>query len=115
MPLRRNWQQALEKLASEGRCRACGRTDRKLDCAHVVGRARDERRAGYVIVNPDSIVPLCGPSTDSSSCHYLYDAHRLDLCGLLTVEESVQAVRDAGGLGAAYRRVTGSRLEDTAA
>lgn len=114
MPLCRDWKQALAKLEAEGRCRACGRSDRKLECAHVIGRSRDERRGDYAIVNPDSIVPLCGPSGDSKSCHARYDAHALDLAGVLTVEESLQAVRDAGGLGAAYRRVTGRRLEDAA-
>jgi hypothetical protein len=114
MTLRRNWDLAIAKIADEGACRACGRSDRKLDCAHVVGRRADVRSGNTAIVNPDSIIPLCGPSTDTASCHCRYDQHRLDVCGLLSLDESVQAVRDAGGLGAAYRRVTGQRLEDAA-
>lgn len=104
--MKRDWAAAIEKCQLEARCRACGRSDRKIDAAHVIGRSRDERRGSIVFVNPDSIIPLC------TVCHGEYDAHRMDACGLLSVDEGVQAVRDAGGLGAAYRRVTGRRLDE---
>lgn len=55
-------------------------------------------------------MPLCPASV--SDCHGRYDRHELDLLPYLTVEEQARAVLDAGGIVAAYRRVTGSRGMD---
>jgi hypothetical protein len=108
--IRRDWSAARLKLEDEGRCRVCQRGDVKLDAAHVIGRFRDpEVRPGVRRVDPDAIVPLCGPAVDSDTCHGRYDAHRLDLLPHLTVDEQVRAVQDAGGLEAARRRITGER------
>lgn len=105
--VRRDWQDALAKVAAEGVCRVCGSTLR-VEAAHVIGRARDRRRPdGIVRVDPDSVVPLCGPATSSGTCHGRYDAHELDLAPYLTAEEGARAVLDAGGLWAAVRRVSG--------
>lgn len=103
--IRRDWTDARAKLEAEGECRIslCVSGER-LECAHVVGRFRDpEVSPGRRRVLPDAIVPLC------RTHHGEYDAHRLDLLPYLTLEEQLQAVRDAGGLEAARRRLIGSR------
>lgn len=95
-------------------CRVCGSVG-KTERAHVAGRRHDRLARSdngvalsHRVVDPDSIVPLCGPATDSSSCHYLYDAHRLDLLPHLTPAEEVRAVADLGGIEAARRRLAPS-------
>lgn len=67
-------------------------------------------RGGKIIVAPVRIVPLCGPATDSATCHYGLDSHRRDfsLLGKLTPEEEAQAVLDAGGLELVRVRVAPS-------
>jgi 5-methylcytosine-specific restriction endonuclease McrA len=92
---------AVSKRDSEGRCRNCG--DRPVEAAHTIGRARDVRTGGKVVVSPDAIIPLC------RSCHRAYDSRQLDILPLMTVREQARAVEDAGGIMAALRRVTGSR------
>lgn len=97
MTLRRDWSEAQSKR-DEG-CRICGA--HPVELAHVVGRARDERRGNVAHVNADSIVPLC------RGHHQDYDAHRLDLMGYLTATEQARAVLDAGGIELARRRISG--------
>ncbi|HEX6024382.1 MAG TPA: hypothetical protein VFZ00_20505 [Solirubrobacter sp.] len=99
MTLRRDWLAAQDKRAQG--CRVCGNA--YVELAHVIGRARDERRGKVAVVNKDSVVPLCREH------HQMYDAHRLDLMGVLTVSEQAQAVLDAGGLELARRRISGRR------
>ena len=94
--MKRDWRAAEQKRTNW--CRMCAKVGR-VELAHVIGRARDDRSG---LVNPDSVVPLC------QTCHREYDAGRLDLLPFLTVDEQVQAVRDAGGLEAARRRIIGS-------
>ena len=60
------------------------------------------------MVDPASIVPLC------RDCHRAYDAHQLDLLPYLSVAEQCAAVRGAGGIEAARRRITGERGSPTA-
>ena len=53
-------------------CESCGRTDRRLSVAHVIGEGRcgkigrDDLRS-----NPDNFRLLC--CCDSDSCHYIWD------------------------------------------
>lgn len=103
MTLRRDWHDAREKIDHEGRCRVCG-DSWALEAAHTVGRARDERQRGASIVHidPNAVLPLC------QRCHQAYDAGRLNLLGFLTLDEELCAVRAAGGLEAARRRIIGS-------
>lgn len=111
MAVRRDWTAAREKVQAEGECRVCGRSDLKLEAAHVAGRFRDpEVRPGLRRVDADSIVPLCGPFGDTDRCHTRYDQHALDLLPHLTLSEQVRAVQDAGGIEAARRRITGERI-----
>lgn len=112
--LRREWKLAREKVEREGRCRHCARSDRKLEAAHVTGRRNDVKAPlrpvdglGKGMVHPDRVVPLCGPSGDSRSCHSLYDAHRLDLRYVLSAEEWGQAIMDEGSYGLAEARLGG--------
>ena len=99
----------------------CGWPETEL--AHTIGRARqDEKRVGpkggvYLWVNPDSVIPLCPQRSDvdhdgkalALGCHAAYDGHELDLLGFLTLKEELNAVRAAGSIAAALRRITGSR------
>ena len=89
--MKRDWSAARAKVEAEGRCRACKRLGR-VEAAHVIGRASDARTGALRVVHQDSVIPLC------STCHYEYDAHERDVLPLLTLDEQVQAVRDAGGL-----------------
>lgn len=128
-PIRRDWTDARRKVDDEGRCRGCkkpaGRC--RLEAAHTLGREYDERRVcnrcggtghpahrpqgqctkcngvGVVRwVNPDDIMPLCGPATDTSTCHGLDHANRLNKLALMTTEEQVRAVQVVGTIGRAY-------------
>ncbi len=98
--LRRDW--SLANAKREGGCRVCGKHPAEL--AHVINRARDERRGDVATVHPDSVAPLC------KDHHRRYDARRLDLLPYLTVEEQVRAVADAGGLELARKRIVGRVL-----
>lgn len=51
----------------------------------------------------DNIVPLC------RECHVEYDHHRLNLLPYLGIAEQIAAVRQAGGIGLAYRRTSNTR------
>lgn len=107
---KRDWADARAKVEDEGACRACG-SNENLEAAHVIGRASDAPKPGYASpalwVNPDSIVPLCG-GFSRLKCHSAYDAHALDVLEFLTLDEQVQAVRDAGGIESARRRTAPS-------
>lgn len=102
--IRRDWSDARRKVDDEGRCRRCLRSDVRLEAAHVLGRRYDKPRVEgsttkVLYVHPDSIVPLC------TSCHQLYDAHRIGILGSLTPAEQVRAVQDAGSIESARRRL----------
>lgn len=56
-------------------------------------------------VNPLDIVPLCGPATDSQSCHGCYDRGEIDLLDRLDLDRQVRAVRLAGSIENARRRL----------
>lgn len=109
---KRDWSDALAKVELEGCCRICKRSNVKLEAAHVLGREHDEPKVSVgsdgesfiaskvLYVHPDRIVPLCGPFPDG--CHGDVDHNRVNLVHHLTIEEQVQAVRDAGGIAPAW-------------
>lgn len=112
---RRDWSAANAKLESEGCCRVCGATSH-LERAHIMGRKYDEPvhpGSRVLYVDPNRIVPLCGPFPDG--CHGEYDHKRLDLLSRLSVEEQTQAVSDAGGIEQARRRLAPSAYLEVAA
>jgi hypothetical protein len=106
----RRWDEARRKVETEGICRARDCVRRHgLQAAHLAHREYDIRRPlawphewkRPVLVHPDRIVPLCPEH------HRAYDAHDLDLLGLLTTEEETQLVADLG-LELARKRVAPS-------
>lgn len=105
---RRDWADARAKVEEEGSCRICKTSDRKLEAAHVLGRQHDEpkvnKATGEILkelyVHPDRIVPLCGPFPEG--CHGDVDYNRVNLVHNLTIDEQVQAVKDAGGIAPAW-------------
>jgi len=112
---RRDWTAARLKVESEARCRACGSTSH-IEAAHIMGRKHDEATipgSRVLYVDPNRIVPLCGPFPDG--CHGEYDHKRLDLLSRLSVEEQTQAVADAGGIEQARRRLAPSAYLEIAA
>lgn len=109
-PRERIWTPARAKVEQEGVCRLARLEDcsPKLDCAHVIGRDRDQfapldpavleewLRAdarGRWFVAPDRIVPLCRHH------HRLYDRGLVGLIGRLFIAEELQAVRDSSTEG----------------
>jgi hypothetical protein len=102
---RRNWADVDAKRRASKRCLVCGRSDRRLEAAHLIDRGRDRRLGDVIVVDPDEVVFLCGPFP--AGCHGAYDFHRLDLFPYLTEEELVGACRAAGGPGAALQRLSG--------
>ncbi|HEY6731941.1 MAG TPA: hypothetical protein VI039_13075 [Solirubrobacterales bacterium] len=106
---KRDWTDARAKVGLEGCCRVCKTSDRKLEAAHTMGRQHDEpkvnQRTGEILkelyVHPDRVVPLCGPFPEG--CHGDFDErHAINLLHYLTLEEQVQAVKDAGGIAPAW-------------
>lgn len=93
---KRNWSQAIEKVAAEGNCRSCGARFAELEAAHIIARSQVVAGPGE---HPDNIVPLCRP------CHTAYDGHTLELLPFLTLREQSYA---AGlvGIARAYRITT---------
>jgi hypothetical protein len=104
--VKRDWSLARAKCDAEGGCRNCGFP--RVEAAHIVGREHDDDpplRAEELpwwrpgIVAPDRVLGLC------HDCHQGpqgVHAKRLDLLPLLTLDEQLQAVADAGGIGRAY-------------
>jgi hypothetical protein len=60
---------------------------------------------GVLWVNPDDTVPLCGPATDSATCHGRQERHELDIQTLLTPAEQLRVVLHEGTIELARRRV----------
>lgn len=94
----RDWDDAILKVAGEP-CRLC--EDTRIEAAHVVGREHDQPKhegTKTLWVNPDAVIPLC------RAHHDLYDGHQVDVLPVLTLEEQLRAVEDAGGIELARRR-----------
>ena len=112
-PFRYDWGRANCQKRSVC-CRVCGRSDRKIELAHVWGIEADTRAAIVTVVDgqdvrlavilPARVIPLCGPSVDTGTCHNLQHGSRLDVWDFLTEPERFQAITDAGGLGLALRK-----------
>lgn len=111
---RRDWRVARAKVDAALACRGCGGACGRLEAAHVLGRehdyaapvARVDDLEGALwmpgVVWPTRVIPLGGPATSSTTCHGKQHGKRLDVLPLLTLEEQVQAVADAGGIAQAY-------------
>ncbi len=116
MTVRRDWSLANEKRAAQRSfgCRVCGRTDRPLELAHVVDRANDPRIRDrkLIVVDPDLVVLLCGPTP--VGCHGQYDRHELDLYPYLEPREIMVAIATVGN-GPAMRRIRGRNWSERVA
>lgn len=109
--MRRDWTAANAK---RGPCRYCGRTGSRIELAHIAGRRYDRPArpgAKTLRVDPDSVIPLCGPFTDSRSCHARFDHHEIDLIGGVTPAEFLRCVEDLGSEEAALIRLVPSRYD----
>lgn len=110
MTVRRDWSDARRKVEDEGRCRLCSATGVRLEAAHILGRRYDRPRVAgsstkVLYCHPDSIIPLCGSTPDRVGCHYRYDAGEVSILAVLTPDEQIRAVQDAGGIELARRRI----------
>ena len=132
MTIVRDWAAARSKVDAEAKCRTCGRSDVRLEAAHTAGREHDapsvcgsckgsRRNAAnsgpcrsclgrgfsqtHRTVDPDDIVPLCGPNRDPSSCHAADHRHELDLMPVMSAEEQARVVLHLGGIEAARKRL----------
>jgi hypothetical protein len=110
-PPTRDWTDARAKVEEEGCCRICKRSGRKLEAAHILGREHDGPKIGAggkplkeLHVDPDRIVPLCGPFPEG--CHGEVHANQVNLVHHLTMPEQLQAVEDAGGIAPAWVALT---------
>ena len=103
---RRDWREANAKRSREEPygCRICGRTDRRLELAHTIGRAHDKRVGKTLVVDPDLVVLLCGPYPEG--CHGETQRGERDLWPHLTDQERAAAVER---LGAYARRAVSGR------
>jgi hypothetical protein len=110
----RDWADARAKVEHEGCCRICKKSEapgRPLEAAHVLGREHDEpkvsRTTGEILqelyVKPERIFPACGPSP--GGCHGEAERNEINVLQFLTLEEQLQAVKDAGGIEAARIRL----------
>lgn len=111
----REWKFANAKFDERGGyCQNCG-TFTRVERAHVIGRSNDYqppvRMADHGfewwpgVVHPDRIILLCGPATSTTTCHGMQHNRRLDILPLLTLDEQIQAVADAGGISQAYDKL----------
>lgn len=106
---KRDWRAANRKRDLEGNtCRNCGSVLR-VELAHVIGREHDKEAPIFwdeeadgpwspYRVAPARVILLCGPATDTTTCHGKQHAGRLDVGRLLDREEAAQAAYDAGTL-----------------
>lgn len=126
LPVPRDWSDARAKIEEEGACRACGRNqyNARIEAAHTIGREHDQQlmhgtcegagcagcnQHGVVKwVNPDDVIPLCGPATSTGTCHGKQHAHLLDLLPILSPEEQVRAVQVTGSIATAYIKLAGA-------
>ena len=102
---KRDWSEVT--IDAQTPCRVCG-IEGRTERAHVAPRKHDARKGKGRKVNPDSVVPLCGPALDPQSCHYRFDHGELDLLPHLTLAEQLRAVEDLGGIELARKRTAPS-------
>ena len=98
---RRDWSAAREKCeAEDNRCRVCRKAG--VDAAHIIPRSRNGTESN---MTADAILPLC------RWCHQRqHSAEGLDILSVLTLDEQIEAVKNANGIATAYRYATGERL-----
>ena len=89
-------------MAAELGCRVCGKYP--FEWAHILGRTYDRRTHG--LVNPDLIIPLCGPFP--LGCHGDYDSHQRDISAVLSLDELEASIAEVGE-GLAARRIRSDR------
>jgi hypothetical protein len=80
-----------------------------VEAAHVIGRANDRPKnleGTRLWVDPDAVIPLCRDH------HTAYDSHELDVLAVLTLEEQLRAVEDAGGIELARVRTCPTAYRD---
>jgi hypothetical protein len=99
---KRDWSDV--EIDANTPCLVCG-LEGRTERAHITPRARDEKRGKVRYVNPLDIVPLCGPSGDSHSCHHRFDAGEIDLLPYLSPEQQTRAVERMGGIENARMRL----------
>jgi hypothetical protein len=107
----RDWSEVARVHLGE-ECWVCG-SIYDVQWAHIAKRERDgrdkngRRENGRVRVDPLDIVPLCGPATDSTKCHFLFDAGALDLLPILVdrAPEKITRAVDRLGMEGARRRL----------
>lgn len=107
--LRRDWSDAEAK---RGPCRVCGETW-NVELAHLSAREYappSDKHGMDRYVRPESVIPLCGPATTTTTCHGMQHAGVLDLVPYLSNEEAASVVLDLG-LQAAYTRLGGIRRD----
>lgn len=90
--MKRDWTEAKKKCKEEGVCRNCKRYSDLLQPAHLIHRGMGGS------MEADNIIPLC------QDCHHAFDSHTLDILGLLSLDEQLAMVRNAGGIENARRR-----------
>lgn len=93
--MRRDWTDAKRKVEAEGVCRNC-HSGSTLEPAHLIHRGMGGG------MEAENIIPLC------RTCHKAFDSHMLDILSLLTLEEQLAAVRNAGGIENARIRLVPS-------
>lgn len=94
--MKRDWTQAIAKIAAEGACRACGATE-GLDVAHIIPRSRLTAKEGAE--DPRNVIPLCRRHHDAQH------SGRLELLGLLELDEQGY-IAGLVGIEEARRRTT---------
>lgn len=99
MAKRRDWSAAEAKCAEEEVCRNCGGSP--VQFAHVWTRGMGSGN------DADEGIPLC------PTCHTRFDRHQLDVLHLLSLDEQIALVRNAGSIERARQRVLPSEYRRT--
>lgn len=68
---------------------------------------------GVLWVNPDDIIPLCGPATSTNTCHGRQHRGELDLLPVMKEHEQIRLVQLTGNIAQAFRIAAGNVDPDT--
>lgn len=99
MAKRRDWSAAEAKCEEEAVCRNCGGSP--VQFAHIWTRGMGSSDSA------DEGIPLC------LACHTGFDRHDLDVLHLLTLDEQLTVVRNAGSIERARQRLLPSEYRRT--
>jgi hypothetical protein len=69
---------------------------REPHCPYCAGKGAET--PDVLWVDPDDIVPLCGPNADPTTCHGKDHRNQLDLLALLTLPEQLRVVAHLGSI-----------------